>query len=250
VAQLQRLVIASSQCANHTILLTPEQQHYLTRVLRLKGGDRFLAICDETWWLAQLNLAHAEAQLLEPVPVQTELGQPLTLLAAVTKGQGFDEVVRTTTEMGITTLIPIFTAHTVMTPSPSKLERWQRIATEAAEQSCRQRVPEILAPQSFTKALALAQTEPFAAQHRLICAIDRDGIDLAQALESLPELGILVMVGPEGGWTPAEQAAAIAQGFLPVSLGRRVLRAVTASMAVVAVLSTHLEGKVSTRQKS
>jgi 16S rRNA (uracil1498-N3)-methyltransferase len=250
VAQLQRLVIASSQCANHTVLLTPEQQHYLTRVLRLKGGDRFLAICDETWWLAQLDLAHTEAQLLEPVPVQTELEQPITLLAAVTKGQGFDDVVRTTTEMGITTLIPLLTAHTVMTPSDSKLERWQRIATEAAEQSCRQRVPEILAPQSFAKALTLVQTERFVAQHRLICVTERDGIDLAQALESLPELGILVMVGPEGGWTPAEQAAAIAQGFLPVSLGRRVLRAVTASMSIVAVLSTHFEGRSSTRKKS
>jgi 16S rRNA (uracil1498-N3)-methyltransferase len=249
VAQLQRLVITLSQCIDNTIFLKPEQQHYLTRVLRLKGGDRFLAICDETWWLAELDFAQTEAQLLETIPVQTELEQPLTLLAAVTKGQGFDEVVRTTTEMGVTTLIPLLTAHTVMTPSPSKLERWQRIATEAAEQSCRQRVPEILAPQPFSQALTLIQVEPFAAQHRLICVTDPDGVDLAQSLENLPQLGILVMVGPEGGWTPAEQAAAIAQGFLPVSLGRRVLRAVTASMAVVAVLSTHLEGIGPTRQK-
>jgi 16S rRNA (uracil1498-N3)-methyltransferase len=250
VAHLQRLVIASFQCTNHIIALTPDQQHYLTRVLRLKGGDHFLAICDETWWLAQLEQGQTKAHLLEPVPVQTELEQPITLLAAVTKGQGFDEVVRTTTEMGISTLIPLLTAHTVMTPSPSKLERWQRIATEAAEQSCRQRVPEILAPQSFTQALAIVQTEPFAAQHRLICTTDQDGIDLVQSLENLPKLGILVMVGPEGGWTPAEQAVAIAQGFLPISLGRRVLRAVTASLVVVAVLSTYLEGRSPTGQKS
>ena len=248
--QLQRLVIALSQCVDNTIFLTSEQQHYLTRVLRLKGGDRFLAICNQTWWLAQLDLAQAKAQLLEPVPVQTELAQPLTLLAAVTKGQGFDEVVRTTTEMGVTTLIPLLTAHTVMTPSSGKLERWQRIATEAAEQSCRQRVPEILAPQSFTDALKLIQSEPFVLQQRLICVTDQHGINLLKTIEKLPELGILVMVGPEGGWTPAEQAAAISQGFLPVSLGRRVLRAVTASIAVVAVLSTYLEGRGSTQQES
>jgi 16S rRNA (uracil1498-N3)-methyltransferase len=250
VAQLQRLVIASSQCTKHAIALTPEQQHYLTRVLRLKEGDRFHAICDETWWLAQLHLSCAEAELLERVPIQTELEQPLTLLAAVTKGQGFDEVVRATTEMGMTTLIPLLTAYTVMIPSSGKLERWQRIATEAAEQSCRQRVLKILAPQSFAEALTLIQSEPFALQQRLICVTDQDGINLLQALENLPKLGILVMVGPEGGWAPAEQAAATAQGFLPVSLGRRVLRAVTASVAVVAVLSTYLEGKGSTQQES
>jgi 16S rRNA (uracil1498-N3)-methyltransferase len=250
VAQLQRLVIALSQCVDSAILLTPEQQHYLTRVLRLKGGDRFHVICDETWWLAQLHLSHNEAQLLELVPIQTELEQPIILLAALTKGQGFDEVVRATTEMGITTLIPLLTAHTVMTPSDHKLERWRRIATEAAEQSCRQRVPEMFAPQTFVNALTLAQSERFVHHQRLICVTDPDGINLAQALANLPELGILIMVGPEGGWTPAEQAAAIAQGFLPVSLGRRVLRAVTASMASVAVLSTYIEGRIPTRNES
>jgi 16S rRNA (uracil1498-N3)-methyltransferase len=244
VGQLQRLVIALSQCVDSTILLTPAQQHYLTRVLRLKGGDRFFAICDQTWWLAQLHLSHHQAQLLETVSLQTELEQPIILFAALTKGQGFDDVVRTTTEMGVATLIPLLTAHTVITPSASKLERWRRIATEAAEQSCRQRVPEIFAPITFTDALALVQTEHFSSHQHLICVTDSVGINLGQTLLSLPHhLGILIMVGPEGGWTLQEQAAAIAQGFLPVSLGCRILRAVTASMAAVAVLSTHIEGR-------
>jgi 16S rRNA (uracil1498-N3)-methyltransferase len=250
VAQLQRLVIASSQCIDHTIALTSEQQHYLTRVLRLKGGDRFHAICEQTWWLAQLHLSQAEAQLLEPVPIQTELEQPITLLAAIPKGQGFDEVVRATTEMGITTLIPLLTAHTVMNPSDSKLERWRRIATESSEQSCRQRVPEILVPVTFEDALTLVKTERFVQDQPLICVTDQEGINLAQTLVSLPERGILIMVGPEGGWTSEEQRAAIAQGFVPVSLGRRVLRAVTASMAAVAVLSTHLEGRADNKNGS
>jgi 16S rRNA (uracil1498-N3)-methyltransferase len=250
VAQLQRLVIALSQCIDNTITLTPEQQHYLTRVLRLKGGDRFYAICEQTWWLAQLDLSQAEAQLLEPVPMGTELEQPITLLAALTKGQGFDEVVRATTEMGITILIPLLTAHTVMNPSDGKLERWRRIATEAAEQSCRQVVPEIFAPLTFQQGLGLIQSEPFADQQCLICVTDEDGINLGQALEHSPQLGTLIMVGPEGGWTSEEKISAIAQGFLPVSLGRRVLRAVTASIAAVAVLSTHIEGRADNKNES
>lgn len=247
MAHLQRLVIESSQCVGSGITLTPEQQHYLTRVLRLKGGDRFIAICNQVWWLAQLHLCEPTAQCLEPVSIQTELAQPITLLAALTKGQGFDDVVRATTEMGIAALIPLLTAHTIMNPSDGKLERWRRIATEAAEQSCRQVVPEIIAPVNFEQALTLAQTEYFSGQQRFICVTDTDGLNLGQALVKLPsELGILMMVGPEGGWTIEEQKMAIAQGFLPVSLGRRVLRAVTASMAAVAILANHIEAKSKT----
>ncbi len=244
MAHLQRLVIESSQRIGSAITLTPEQQHYLTRVLRLKGGDRFIAICNQMWWLAQLHLCEPTAQCLEPVLIQTELAQPITLLAALTKGQGFDDVVRATTEMGIAALIPLLTARTIMNPSDGKLERWRRIATEAAEQSCRQIVPEIFAPVTFEQAFKLAHTEHFSLQQRLICVTDTEGINLGQTLANVPsELGILMMVGPEGGWTSEEQTMAIAQGFLPVSLGRRVLRAVTASMAAVAIMANHIEAK-------
>jgi 16S rRNA (uracil1498-N3)-methyltransferase len=241
VTQLQRLVIAPTQCTANTVTLTPEQQHYLVRVLRLAGGDRFIAICDQKWWLAQLQSSPAEAKLLEPVIIQTELAQPITLLAALPKGSGFDEVVRTTTELGVATIIPLLTARTILNPSTSKLERWRRIAAEAAEQSCRQRVPEIFAPITFKNALALVQTEGFNQQRHLICVTEPGGINLWQALSNLSQLGILIMVGPEGGWTPEEQTAAVSQGFTAVSLGRRVLRAITASMATVAVAATQIE---------
>ncbi|WP_404788276.1 16S rRNA (uracil(1498)-N(3))-methyltransferase [Altericista sp. CCNU0014] len=243
MAQFQRLAIAPTQLNDRTIALTAQQQHYLTRVLRLKGGDRFIAICHQTWWLAQLDLCQPEAQLLESVSVQTELDRPIALLAALTKGQGFDEVVRAATEMGVAVLIPLLTARTIANPGEGKLERWRRIAAEAAEQSCRQIVPEVLAPVTFENALALAKSDRFAGWQRSICVTDRDGKNLWQALVRLPQLGILIMVGPEGGWTAEERAAAIAQGFAPVSLGRRVLRAVTASLAAVALLSTRIDAE-------
>lgn len=241
MAQLQRLAVSPTQCTAHTVTLTSAQQHYLIRVLRLTGGDRFIAIREQEWWLAQLHGSLTQAQLLEPVMIQTELERSITLLAALTKGSGFDEVVRATTEMGVAAILPLITARTVVQPSPSKLERWQRIATEAAEQSCRQRVPEIFAPLTLKEALVSVQPERLGEQQRLICVTDPDSINLWQALSNLSQLGILILVGPEGGWTPEEQAAALAQGFTPVSLGRRVLRAVTASTAAVAILAARIE---------
>jgi 16S rRNA (uracil1498-N3)-methyltransferase len=244
VAQLQRLTIAAHQCTAQTIHLTAEQQHYLTRVLRLKGGDRFIAIRDQgQWWLAQLQNSLTEAQLIEPIAIKTELAQPITLVAALPKGQGFDDVVRMATELGITTLIPILTARTLVNPSEQKLERWRRIATEAAEQSCRQVVPEIFAPISFVQALNLVQRDRFALQHPFIGVTDNTATNFLDALRKTPKQGILILVGPEGGWTPEEQTAAIAQGFTSVSLGHRVLRAITASIAVVAVAATQMDAQ-------
>jgi 16S rRNA (uracil1498-N3)-methyltransferase len=244
VAQLQRLTIAAHQCSAQTIQLTSEQQHYLTRVLRLREGDRFIAILDQgKWWLAQLQNALTEAQLIEPIAIETELAQPITLVAALPKGQGFDDVVRMVTELGVTTLIPILTARTLVNPGEQKLERWRRIATEAAEQSCRQVVPEIFAPISFVQALDLVQSDRFALQHPFIGVTDNTATNFLDALRKTPKQGILILVGPEGGWTPEEQTAAIAQGFTSVSLGHRVLRAITASIAVIAIAATQMDAQ-------
>jgi 16S rRNA (uracil1498-N3)-methyltransferase len=244
VTQLQRLAIAAHQCTAQTIQLTSEQQHYLTRVLRLREGDRFIAILNQgQWWLAQLQNALTEAQLIEPISIETELAQPITLAAALPKGQGFDDVVRMVTELGVTTLIPLLTERTLANPSEQKLERWRRIATEAAEQSCRQVVPEIFAPISFAQALDLVQSDRFALQHPFIGVTDNTATNFLDALRKTPKQGILILVGPEGGWTTDEQTAAIAQGFTSVSLGHRVLRAITASIAVIAVAATQMDAQ-------
>ena len=223
------------------MLLTSEQQHYLSRVLRLTVGDRFIALLIEGWWLTELQQGQT-ARLVESLQVRTELQQPISLCAALMKGQGFEEVVRAATELGVAQIVPVLTSRTVVNPSDQKLERWRRIAAEATEQCCRQVVPQVLAPISFEAALALSPPRSSGAttQSRLICVTDPETPDLLSAIGNLPKLGILIMVGPEGGWTPTEQNLAIAQGFIPVSLGQRVLRAVTASIAVVSVLSVYL----------
>lgn len=242
MAQLQRLMIVPEQRIQEAIMLTPEQQHYLTRVIRLKPGERFIALLESSRWIAELQTDQT-ARLIEVLQDQTELNQPIILCAALMKGQGFDEVVRSATELGISQLVPILSHRTVVNPSDQKLERWRRIAAEAAEQSQRQVVPQIAAPVSFKQAITLNLFQSISPStvHRLICVTDVAAPNLLKTLEKLPNLGILIMVGPEGGWTPAEQTMAIAHEFMPVSLGRRVLRAVTASIAVVSVLATYAD---------
>jgi 16S rRNA (uracil1498-N3)-methyltransferase len=238
VPQLQRLVIASEQLQGRQVNLTHEQQHYLNRVLRLQAGDRFIAMNGKgQWWLAELELPPS-ARLLESLSISTELPIPVTLMVAPAKGSDFDQVVRCTTELGINYLVPLLSERTLLKPSAQKCLRWRRIATEAAEQSCRQVIPEILDPMSLSVALRWSQ-ERFEAATQYICVTDSTAPGLLGNLA--PAQGITLMTGPEGGWTAVEQAQAILAGYQPVSLGQRILRAATAPVTALSVIAAHLE---------
>ncbi|WP_066381786.1 MULTISPECIES: 16S rRNA (uracil(1498)-N(3))-methyltransferase [unclassified Anabaena] len=234
MAQLQRIAIAPTQIQQAEILLTPEQQHYLRRVLRLREGEHFIAMDGRgKWWLACLT--GEQAQVLEPLTVETELPVAITLMIALPKASGFDEVVRSCTELGVACITPVLSDRTLLNPSPQKLERWRRIATEAAEQSERAFVPTILEPVAFSDAVT-----NITATHRYICEARGEYLHLNHAMTEIAG-EIVIATGPEGGWTTAEIEAAIASGFQPVSLGRRILRAVTAPIVALSLITAACE---------
>ncbi|PMB26921.1 16S rRNA (uracil(1498)-N(3))-methyltransferase [Fischerella thermalis CCMEE 5205] len=240
--QLQRITIAFSQFHDEHITLTAEQQHYLCRVLRLQSGDRFIAMDGMgKWWLAKL--LGTEAQVLQLISVETELPMAVTLIVALPKGSGFDEIVRYCTELGVTCFAPVVSDRTLLNPSPQKLERWRRIAKEAAEQSERTTVPTILEPLSFSNSLSLVAHEKY------ICEARGDYPHLLSCLQKKEdgesnlndEKTIVIATGPEGGWTETEIEDAIHAGFRPVSLGRRILRAVTAPIVALSLVAAAYE---------
>lgn len=234
--QLQRLAIARSQLQNQHILLTTQQKHYLGNVLRLREGDRFIAMDGQgQWWLAVIK--RAEAQILESISVQTELAVSITLVVALPKGNAFDEVVRYCTELGVACIAPVVSDRTLLNPSVQKLERWRRIAKEAAEQSERSFVPAILEPVPFATSLeAVTATVP-----RYLCVARSTCPHLKDAIGFVTTTEILIATGPEGGWTASELECAQANGFQLVSLGRRILRAVTAPIVALSVVAAAFE---------
>jgi 16S rRNA (uracil1498-N3)-methyltransferase len=240
MAQFQRVTINVNQIQQNQIFLTPEQQHYLRRVLRLRDGDRWIAMDGMgNWWLAQLT--GEQANIVESLKVATELPVLITLMIALPKGNGFDEVVRCCTELGVSTIAPVLSDRTLLHPSPQKLDRWRRIATEAAEQSERSCIPTILEPEIFATAISECDTT-----YRYLCAARGEYPHLSQVINNnTPSLGseITIVTGPEGGWTNREVEIAISQGFEPTSLGSRILRAVTAPIVALSLLST-VEAKV------
>ncbi|GAA6618915.1 16S rRNA (uracil(1498)-N(3))-methyltransferase [Scytonema sp. NUACC26] len=240
---MQRIAIAPSQIQQGQILLTPQQQHYLGRVLRLRTGERFIAMDGMgQWWVAQLE--GDNAQVIEPMVVDTELRATITLILALPKGNVFDDVVRCCTELGVAIVAPVMSDRTLLKPSSQKLERWQRIAQEAAEQSERSFVPTILEPVPFSTALSSANDWQY------ICVARGNSPHLRNCLQNKEQMTndngqrtIAIAVGPEGGWTQKEVERAVEAGFQPVSLGRRILRAVTAPIVALSIVAAELESE-------
>jgi 16S rRNA (uracil1498-N3)-methyltransferase len=298
MAQLQRLAVTDTQICDRKIDLTKEQQHYLNRVLRLQAGDRFIAMDGRGhWWSAILGAQETGlfASITEEIAVNRELPVAVTLIAALPKGNAFDEVVRQAAELGVASIVPVTSDRTLLKPSAQKVDRWRRIAAEAAEQSERQIVPTVLEPVSFDLAV-----KDCCQKHRFICVARGDHRHLWDCLAGLeppqppllrggkeadelstviaglepPQLplqrggkeadeshclvgleplqppdrrgeeepeSIAIAVGPEGGWTDGEMERAIEFGFEPVSLGRRILRAVTAPIVALSLVGAAFE---------
>lgn len=241
-AQLQRITIAPSQKQGSVIHLNRQQQHYLGRVLRLRTGDRFIAMDGQSQgWLVTLTASDTEAQIISVLDLQAELAITITLVVALPKGSGFDDVVRQVTELGVTEMVPVISDRTLLQPSANKLERWRRIAQEAAEQSERQTVPTIAEPCSLADYWQQSPS-PEPTEQRLICVTRQAAPHLLQKLQ--PEASqITIAIGPEGGWTEAEVERAIAAGYQPVSLGQRILRTVTAPLVATTLVVATLESK-------
>ena len=253
MAQLQRLAVTATQICDRKIDLTREQQHYLNRVLRLQAGDRFIAMDGRGhWWSAILEVRETGlfASIAEEIAANRELPVEVTLMAALPKGNGFDEVVRQAAELGVASIVPVTSDRTLLKPSSQKVDRWKRIAAEAAEQSERQIVPTILEPVSFDVAV-----KDCGQKYRFICVARGENRHLWECLVSLEphqsplireeqdgeELSIVIATGSEGGWTDGEVERAIEFGFEAVSLGSRILRAVTAPIVALSLVGAAFE---------
>jgi 16S rRNA (uracil1498-N3)-methyltransferase len=229
-----RLLLDFNTLENGLIALTSEQSHYLKKVVRLKSHDRFIALNGQGQaWLAEIidNSAH----LLEAINETSELPVQVNLMVAIPKN-GFDDIVRAATELGVYRIIPLLTERGLVNPSPQKIDRWRKIAREAVEQSERQIIPIIEEPQSFLAILNRG------ANPQTTCYIGVTRRTVAPLLSQLQtSTEITMAIGPEGGWTEAEIEQALAADFVPVSLGKRILRTITAPLVALAIINAYLD---------
>ena len=222
--------------------LTDGEARHLTRVLRLVVGDVVVVFDGRghefSARISGISGGMVNLVLEDPIAPVAERSVPVTLAQAVLKGAGMDDVVRDATMMGVAGIVPLVTAHTVAWKATSAhgADRWRRVALASAKQSRRARIPEISDPVPFDlwrrttrEGLTLFLVEP-----------SLDGVE-PQTMRSLTSTAtprsLTVVVGPEGGWSPAEVTDAVSDGLLPVTLGPLTLRAEAVPLAALAALT-------------
>ncbi|MFN4073465.1 MAG: 16S rRNA (uracil(1498)-N(3))-methyltransferase [Thermus sp.] len=217
-----------------TGVLPLRESRHLLEVLRARPGDRFTVFDADREALAEVVELGPPVRyrILEERRPEREVGVEVALYPALLKGDKLSEVVRAATELGATRIQPLVTRHTVPKEmGEGKLKRLQAIAVEAAKQSGRLRVPEVLPPIPLT---ALPKVEQGMVAHVGAGSLVWEVLDLGKPLA--------LAVGPEGGFAEEEVELLQGKGFTPVFLGRRILRAETAAIALLA-LCTAGEGR-------
>lgn len=221
--------------------ITGDDARHLTRVLRLAAGSKVLLLDGSgRVYAAEVREVDREgvwALVTGPAELPADPGLRVTLVPSLAKGERMDDLVQKATEVGVAAIVPVVSERTVVRLTPEKagrrVERWRRIATEAAEQCRRPLVPDVLAVCRFEEALGLV---PAGGAAFFLWEEER-GTGLKDALRSRPPAReVFLFTGPEGGFTPEEAAAAAARGAISVSLGPRLLRADTAGVVAATLV--------------
>jgi 16S rRNA (uracil1498-N3)-methyltransferase len=228
----------------------PELAHRVRAVMRLRAGDEII-LFDGTGTDVRVRIASAtgrnvSVRLIERVPGPPESPVRIHLYQSITKGERFEWLIEKATELGVSRIIAIETARSVVRPAREgqRPARWRRIAVEAAEQCGRSHVPGVEGPLSFADALASAPgvvLVPYESAGERASGISAALASDIDTLFALSEISILI--GPEGGFEESEVEAAHAAGARVVTLGRRVLRSETAGL-VALTLAMHAVGEL------
>jgi len=213
---------------------------HIRKVLRLKAGDKVIVFDGLGKEYEGTILEEKPAFVLVKVQniffPQKDSPLEVTLAQSLLKGEKMDFLIQKATELGVNEIIPFFSSRSVplleRTKRVERHRRWERIAIEASKQCGRGVIPKIESLKDFSEMLQIASPDAL----RLILW-EREGVKLKEVLEGLEkEAKIFFVVGPEGGFSQEEVDEAEKFGFIPVILGRRILRAETASLCLLSIL--------------
>jgi len=221
------------------VVLPKEDSHHLLRVMRAEPGTPFVVLAEGVEYACVLEAAEDGRAVGRVESSQPAAGEPsvrITLFQGLAKGEKMEVVIQHGTEIGICEFVPVATARAVVKLEPKKaadrVERWQRIAREAAEQSRRGSVPLVSPVLTWKQAVARAREFDL-----VLVPWEEGGEPLRAVLEGHPTVKrVAVFIGPEGGLSPDEVALARDQGAVPVTLGPRILRTETAPLVAASAI--------------
>ena len=227
----ERYFVETPIAGDHTLLIGPEA-HHLTHVMRAEPGAMVVLFdgsgAEFAARVERIGRAEVELAVLSCEPVDRELPLELTIGVALPKGDRQRWLVEKATELGVTRLVPLRTARSVVLPWQKVVARLRRTVIEASKQCGRNRLMEISQPQPWPSFVAdSAEATCRLLAHRCDC-LGAHTLDLSK--------GALLAVGPEGGFTDDEVSQAIDAGWQVIDLGPRTLRVETAAILLAGMV--------------
>lgn len=229
---MTRFFVAPEEMAGSSICLAGENAAH-AKVLRLKVGEEVM-VCDgqgnECLCRVESTDGQYDLSVVSRAVSKTEAAVRVSVYMALPKADKLEHVIQKATELGVYEIVTFPTARCVSRPDEKslnkKLDRWQKIAASAAEQSGRGRIPQVLVLPSYAAALKRAAE----CDKAIVFYENEHATTLRQALEESPYETVSILSGPEGGFEEAEIHQARAAGLQVCTLGRRILRCETAPL--------------------
>lgn len=232
------------------LLIEGEDRHHIIKVMRMEVGDKIICVDTEgkaaVCKIAEFTDEQVVADVVQWKDETTELPISITIASGLPKGDKLEWIIQKGTELGAHEFLPFSAKRSVVKwdekKAAKKLERWQKIAKEAAEQSHRNFLPDVISPISFKE--LLQQSKHF--QYKLVAYEEesRSGETsvFANTLQKMKKgESLLFIFGPEGGLTEEEVQALQEHDFAICGLGPRILRTETAPLYVLAAISYYFE---------
>lgn len=242
---MARFFIQPEQIEEHIITITGADAFHLARVLRARAGERLEAVCGDGYVYSGEIVEIAKERVLlrwqERYLDGSESPLQLCLVQGLPKGEKMELILQKGTELGVKRFIPLLMTRSVVKLEGKKaverLERWRKVVKEAAKQCRRGLIPEVEPVTTWSQ--LWAQLEP----GDLVLLPWEEEVDQGQGLRQLADSitgsrpsRVFLIIGPEGGITPEEAAAAKTRGARSLSLGPRILRTETAAIAAITML--------------
>jgi len=224
-----------------TLSLPEDVANHLVRVMRLREGDHCVLFNgdghDYSATLVEAGKRDARVQVTGAQALDNESTLSITLLQGIARGEKMDLILQKATELGVQAIVPVNAERTEVKLDAARAEKrlahWRSVVVSACGQSGRARVPRVAPPQSLQDA---AQAMPADA---LKLTLDPQGEHRLSTLSAAPG-GVVIAIGPEGGWSPRDRLALQQAGFQGLQLGPRILRTETAGLAAIAALQARL----------
>ncbi len=243
---MNRFYCANSNVQQDKIIISDfDQVHHLKDVLRFKLGESAVIFDDKgnvySVKLERISEKQAEFRVQEKKSGVNNLRQiRITIACAIPKKSKIDDIIDRATQLGVDRIIPLMSQRVIVRLEPAKgaqrQKRWEKIALSASKQSQRNTVPDVDPVTDFSVLIGKSQEFDL----KLIPNLMGERKTLKEVLTGINPQSVLVLIGPEGDFTPGEIKSAIKAGFIPVTFGDSVLRVETACLYIAAVLNYEL----------